>query len=309
MEINKTNESFLSSNGVNRISYFVYRPTENIKGILQISHGMCEHIERYQDFAMFMAQNGFVVYGHDHLGHGHSVKSKEELGYFGEDSGWKYLVEDLYQMSKIARREYPFHKLFLLGHSMGSFIARLYFMKYGKGIDGLILSGTSGGNRMLNMGLMLADIQIRLKGTRHRSDKLQKLMFGSYNRRYPEVRTDSDWISSDPAVVDAYLRDELNTFVFTNAGFRDLMTMLKMGSDDRWARTVPKNIPVFLLSGDMDPVGDYGAGVKKVYDRLLEAGAEDVKIKLYSGGRHEMLNEVNRTDVYYDILNWLLEKL
>lgn len=308
MEVNKINESFLSADGKHRIHYFIYRPEGAVKGVLQISHGMCEHIGRYQDFALFLAQNGFVVYAHDHLGHGQSVQSEGELGFFGEDGGWNYLVEDLHQMTKIAKCEYPFHKFFLLGHSMGSFIARLYFMKYGSQLDGLILSGTSGGNKMLNIGLAFTDMQIRLKGPKHRSDTIQKMMFGSYNRRYQEVRTESDWISRDTSVVDAYRSDPLCTFTFTNAAFKDLLTMLKMVSDERWAFSVPKDVPIYLISGDMDPVGGFGAGVKRVHDRLLEAGVGEVKIKLYPEGRHEMLNETNRTEVYYDLLNWFLEK-
>ena len=220
----------------------------------------------------------------------------------------QYLVDDVYEMTRIARREYPCQKLFLLGHSMGSFIARLYLMKYGKNLSGIILSGTSGGHQLNNIGLAVVDLWIRVRGKRYRSNTLKKMMFGDYNKRYPVTRTPNDWISRDVSVVDAYNRDELNTFVFTAAGFRDLMTMLKMVSDVRWAGAVPKDVPVFLLSGDMDPVGDYGNGVKKVYDRLLDAGVRDVKIKLYPGGRHEMLNEINRDEVYQDILDWLEKK-
>ncbi len=308
MEINRTDESFLSSNGKTRIHYFVYRPSGHVKAVVQISHGMCEHIDRYQHFALYLAENGYVVYGHDHLGHGASVESKNDLGYFGDESGWEYLVEDVYEVTKIARREYPGRKIFLLGHSMGSFIARLYLMKYGKKLSGIILSGTSGGHQLNNVGLAVVDLWIRVRGKRYRSNTLKKMMFGDYNKRYPVIRTPNDWISRDVSVVDAYNKDELNTFVFTAAGFKDLMTMLKMVSDARWADSVPKDVPVFLLSGDMDPVGDYGRGVKKVYDRLLDAGVKDVKIKLYPGGRHEMLNEINRDEVYRDILDWLEEK-
>ena len=309
MNVDKTNETFLSSNGVDRVHYFVYRPTANIKGVLQISHGMCEHIERYQDFAAFLAQNGFVVYAHDHLGHGHTAKDKEHLGYFGDKNGWQYMVEDLYQVTKLARMEYPFHKVFLLGHSMGSFITRLYMMKYGSKVDGVILSGTSGGHQLNNVGLAVVDLWIKVKGPLYRSKTKYKMLFGNYNKRYPHVNTNSDWISRDPLIVESYIKDEYNTFTFTNAGFKDLMTMLKMVSDERWAFAVPKDVPVYLFAGDMDPVGDYGTGVKKVYDRLAKAGVQNLKIKLYPEGRHEMLNEINRREVYYDVLNWMMERI
>lgn len=309
MEINRTDESFLSSDGKTRIHYFVYRPSGAIRAVLQISHGMCEHIGRYEEFALFLAENGYVVYGHDHLGHGGSVASKEDLGYFGENSGWQYLVNDVYRMTKIAAREYPYHKIFLFGHSMGSFIARLYQMKHGEKIGGIILSGTSGGNRLTDVGLAAVELWIKLHGKRYRSNTLKKLMFGDYNKRYISPRTPNDWLSRDVSVVNAYSKDELCAFVFTAAGFKDMLTMLKMVSAESWARSVPKNVPVLLFSGDMDPVGDYGKGVRKVYDRLLDAGVEDVKIKLYPEGRHEMLNELNRKEVYEDILAWLNDRL
>ena len=135
------------------------------------------------------------------------------------------------------------------------------------------------------------------------------MLFGNYNKRYPHVNTNSDWISRDPLIVESYIKDEYNTFTFTNAGFKDLMTMLKMVSDERWAFAVPKDVPVYLFAGDMDPVGDYGTGVKKVYDRLAKAGVQNLKIKLYPEGRHEMLNEINRREVYYDVLNWMMERI
>ena len=308
MIVNRTDESFLSSDGKNRIHYFVYRPSGQIKGVVQISHGMCEHIGRYEDFAAYLSKQGFAVYGHDHLGHGCSAPDKHDLGFFGEDFGWQHLVDDVYEITKIAKREYPMHKIFLIGHSMGSFIARLYFMKYGKNLSGLILSGTSGGNQLNNVGLVLTDFMIKTKGKRHRSKLLKKMMFGNYNKRYSEHRTENDWISRDNEIVDTYNADEYCTFTFTNAAVKDLLTMLKMISDDCWAESVPKEVPVFLLSGDMDPVGDYGKGVKKVYERLRNAGVKEVSLKLYPGGRHEMLNETNRSEVYADILSWLNEK-
>lgn len=182
-------------------------------------------------------------------------------------------------------------------------------MKYGSKVDGVILSGTSGGHQLNNVGLAVVDLWIKVKGPLYRSKTIDKMLFGNYNKRYPHVNTNSDWISRDPLIVESYIKDEYNTFTFTNAGFKDLMTMLKMVSDERWAFAVPKDVPVYLFAGDMDPVGDYGTGVKKVYDRLAKAGVQNLKIKLYPEGRHEMLNEINRREVYYDVLNWMMERI
>jgi len=308
MSINKTEETFLSTNGKTRIHYVTYQPDEAVKGVVQLTHGMCEHIGRYEKFALFLAENGYAVYGHDHLGHGQSVASKEDLGYFGEQDGWKYLVDDLYEMTKIISREYPNRPIFLFGHSMGSFISRLYFAKYGEKLSGIILSGTSGSNPLTGIGLSVVGIWRKTKGDRYRSKTLKKMVFGDYNKRFTSPRTPNDWLSRDPSVVDAYNRDPFSTFIFTVGGFRDLLTMLQKISDKSWASSVPKNIPMFLLSGDMDPVGSYGKGVMEVHDRLLDAGVDEVKIKLYPDGRHEMLNELNRQEVYADILAWLSEK-
>lgn len=304
-EINKTEAYFFSTDGLHRIHYVTYCPVGTVKGVVQLTHGMCDHIGRYDGFALFLAKNGYAVYGHDHLGHGGSVTEPEDFGYFGEQSGWRYLVDDLYEVTKIIQREYPNQPIFLFGHSMGSFVSRLYLSRYGEELSGLILSGTCGKLPAVGAGLSVIKLWIKTRGKRYRSKTLKKMIFGDYNKRLTSPRTPNDWVSRDPAVVDAYNKDPLNTFIFTAVGFRDLLTMMKQISQPHWYESVPKTVPIFLVSGRMDPVGNYGRGIIEVHGRLLDAGVDEVQIKLYPEGRHEMLNELNREEVYADLLAWL----
>ncbi|MBR5001772.1 MAG: lysophospholipase [Firmicutes bacterium] len=304
--------TFASCNGVDTIQYYVYTPEETSSGadfqpraILQISHGMCEFIERYEGFAKFLAEQGIVVFGNDHLGHGSSVKSPEGFGFFAEENGWKHLVDDLRQMTVIMKQRYPGVPVFLLGHSMGSFLARIYISWYAKEIDGAIIMGTSGSNPALPASFPLVKSMIAFKGKRYRSELVRNIAFGTYNKKFKPQKTKNDWLSSDEGVVETYNKDPRCTFIFTLQGFLDLFSMLKFVTDKQWAQMVPANLPVFLVSGAVDPVGQYGKGVREVHDRLALAGVKDLRMKLYEGCRHEILNERNRETVYQDILRWI----
>ena len=303
-EIRTSVIKFKSANGADTVvGRFFEDGAVRPKCILQISHGMCEYIGRYADFAAFMAQNGYAVCGNDHLGHGDTSEGGTD-GYFAPKDGAKAILADLHTMNGLARRRYPGLPVILLGHSMGSFFARLYAATYPQTIDALLLSGTAGPNPLCAAGIFLTDVLGALKGPWYRSQLVNRMAFGQYLKRIPSPRTPYDWISRDEAIVDAYARDAKCTFVFTVSAFHEMLSTLRAVSGAQWAQKLPKDLPVGLFSGDMDPVGDYGRGVQKVAAMLRAAQLADVQLTLYPGARHEVLNETNRAQVYKDMLTW-----
>lgn len=296
--------SFLSSDGTTQISGLAYIPLGKPKGILQISHGMCEYIGRYHRFMADMANNGFIVCGHDHLGHGES-SPEDQYGYFGEKDGYKNLVEDLHRMTLLIKDKFEPLPYFLLGHSMGSFITRLYISQYSEELDGVIICGTGGPNPMSKFGTTLSRLTAAVKGPYHRSSALDRMAFGSFNKKFSPARTSKDWLTRDEAIVDTYLNDKKCMFLFTACGFRDLTTLSTLANQAAWYESLNRSLPMLLISGTMDPVGNYGKGVKKVFDRLKNAGIRDVSLRLYPGARHELLNETNYQEVFDDINTWI----
>lgn len=299
-------KTFPSTNGTDTIHYTIWQSdTVPPKAVVQIVHGMCEYIARYDDFARYLNGLGFLVVGDDHLGHGRTAPTREDLGYFAPKDGYLYMIEDEFALTGIIKELFPGLPYFLLGHSMGSFIARGYLAKHREGLTGAIISGTSGPNPMSGMGVLVAKLIKAFKGERYRSKLIDKLSFGAYNDRYPEKRTKYDWLTRDNAIVDAYAKDPYCTFLFTVSGSLDLMHLLRSISNEAWADAVNKDLPILLISGDMDPVGDYGKGVAKVRDLLKAAGVKDLQMTLYPQGRHEILNEIDRQVVYSDVATWL----
>lgn len=293
-----------AANGKDTICAQIWRDdAEKPRFVLQIVHGMCEYIGRYNGFAEYMVQHGAAVCGNDHTGHGKS-KGKDGYGYFAKKSGDRCLVADVRTMNEIIRKRFPGVPVVMLGHSMGSFICRSYITKYGEELAGIVLSGTAGGNPLSGLGMLLAKTIILFRGEKYRSPFLTKLSFGSYNKRYPEKRTQFDWVSRDCAIVDKYVADEACNYMFTASAYLDLFRLLRSVSGKAWAAKVPTDRPYFVLSGSMDPVGNFGKGVKEVCDLLNAAGVHDLSIKIYEGGRHEMLNETNHLEVYDDLLKW-----
>lgn len=283
---------------------------QQYKAVLQIAHGMEEHMLRYQEFAVFLAQQGFLVCGNDHTGHGRSIEHWEDRGFFGEETdSWKYLVDDMHQVKEIIQRHYPSLPYFLLGHSMGSFLAREFTAEYPTELKGVIYMGTSGGHPLLDAGIFLCDEGVRLKGAKARGYAVNRLAFGAFNLKFLPKRTDYDWLSSDKEAVKNFMEDEQCGFVFTYAGYRELFRMLKQVSGPLWAKKIPKDLPILILSGKNDPVGDYGRGIEKVVAWLRDSGCTMVTAKLYEGGRHELLNEVFRNQVYRYLLKWLHEAM
>lgn len=302
--------SFTSTDNSSRIAYYIWEP-EGIppRALLQISHGMNEYIGRYREFAEYLAGEGILVCGHDHVGHGPGSPD-EALGQIPRATGRATLVEDLRKMSDIIRGRFPGLPLFLLGHSMGSFIARLYIAEHGDTLAGVILSGTGGPGQPTVAGKLLSRLAGIGSGGKRRSALLDRVAFGSYNKRYGEGAAKYAWISSDPGIVEKYTADKYCTsFIFSADAFYTLFDMLGRVSSRAWAARAPGELPILLSSGCDDPVGDYGRGVREVWRRLLSSGVKDLTLKLYPGMRHEILNEVGRGAVYADMLGWMLERL
>ena len=278
-----------------------------LRGVVQLTHGMAEHIERYNGFASFLNGQGYALIAHDQAGHGKSVDENGLEGYFGEASGWDKLIEDMHAVYELGRREFPNALYVLMGHSMGSFLARSYAARRGEDMDAFIFSGTAGKNPALPVAKLIVKSEIKKHGLKGSGEKLDKLAFGSYARAIPGARTAFDWLSRDKTVVDTYIRDPRCGFVFTLGGFRDLFDGLSEIQRKEWALSVPKK-PILVFSGSCDPVGGKNArGPKEVAGALLNAG-HDVVLKIYEGGRHEMLNEFEKDEVYADVLAFL-EKL
>ena len=305
--ITENEYTFLSSNGETPIHVREWVPDCDINGVVQIAHGICEYAGRYEGFARHLASKGFVVAANDHLGHGQSVLSEEDLGYFGPLGSWELVVEDIERLRALTAEKWPEAPYFLLGHSMGSFLTRTYLIRHPEApLSGVILSGTGQPPAaVLAGGRMLCDADVLKNGPRHRSLNISGMAFGSYNKGIEPRRTPYDWICRDEAVVDAYAADPLCTFVPTSSLFREMLSGLATVGSLHEVSAMRKDLPLILMSGDADPVGGRGVQVAKVYSLLVRAGCKDVAYKFYPGARHEILNETNRADVYKDILDWL----
>lgn len=303
--------SFTSSDLKTPIHVHEWVPDCDINGVIQIAHGVSEYIERYERFARFMAAKGFVVVGNDHLGHGKSVLSEDDRGWFALSDGWMKVVVDMDTLRTQTARKYPGVPYFLFGHSMGSFLTRTYLCRYVDApLTGVILSGTGQNPAAIIMaGALACDAEMLRLGPKGRSETVNKLAFGAYNKEFEPARTPFDWLSRDEAMVDKYVNDPLCGFNCTVTLYRDMMFGLKYISERRNLNKMNKDLPVYLMSGDKDPVGANGLGVVKTYSMFLKAGMKDVKYKLYPDGRHEMLNEINRDEVMRDIADWVFSKI
>lgn len=275
-----------------------------VTAVFQILHGMAEHSARYEAFAAYLCGQGFAVFANDHIGHGRSVADDGELGYFGEEDGWKAFAQDAKALTDLARTAYPGLPVIVFGHSMGSFAARYYTELYGSELDGAVFCGTSGENPAAAMAVSLANFVTRRRGSHYRSEFINRLAFGSYNKKCGKPRTAFDWLTREQGIVDRYINDPRCGFLFTAAGYRDLFSLLKHVSAPQWYQKVPYPLPILLTSGEMDPVGDYGKGVRQVCRDLKKTGHGDVTLKLYPEDRHEILNEIDREAVYADIAAW-----
>ncbi len=281
-----------------------------VKGLVQIAHGMAETAARYERFAEVLTRNGYAVYANDHRGHGKTAGSLENVGYLAVKDGLELLVNDMHQLSTMILNEYPTLPLFLFGHSMGSFAAQRYIMLYGDGLKGVILSGSNGSQPLLHkIGFFISKCEVKKRGRKTKSHKMNRLSFGSYNKAFKPNRTEFDWLSRDNEEVDKYISDPYCGNVFTAGFFYDFMKFFKIIDEEKNMELLPTNLPIYLFSGDKDPVGNYGKGVTKLFYAYKKYGIKDITMKLYSGGRHESLNEINRDEVMTNVVKWLDQKV
>lgn len=286
---------------------WLYQPaTEQIRGIIQICHGMTEHMGRYHEFMRYLARSGYIVCGADHPGHGRSAVNGH--GFFAPENGNLLLVENQYLFSRIMQKEFPGYPLILFGHSMGSFAARIYAAKYPSVLAGLILSGTGRGHFFLDAAIASARYSVRRHGPRHIDKKLDQFVFGMFNRPFASEHPHSGWLSRDMEQVRLYCNDPACNFTFTVSALRDLLLLVRASNQKNCFSSASKDLHLLVFSGSQDPVGEQGKGVRQVYEHYVAAGVHDAQLNLYEGGRHEMLNEVNRCQVYQDILRWLNQR-
>ncbi|MBN1470229.1 MAG: lysophospholipase [Syntrophaceae bacterium] len=291
-----------------QIFTYKWKPNEDsaVKGLIQIAHGMAEHAARYERFAEALTKAGYAVYANDHRGHGKTADSLNNLGYFADENGWEKVVDDMHTLTGIIKKENPNKPFFLFGHSMGSFLARHYSMLYGNELSGLILSGTGGDPGAIGkIGLFIAKMDAKIHDRKAKSNIMNKLSFGAFNNTFQPNRTDYDWLSRDNSEVDKYINDPWCGAVFTAGFFCDMLRGIGYINRKENITRIPKNLPVYIFSGAKDPVGGNTKGVKQVYNALKNAGIGDVTLKFYEDGRHEMLNEINREEVFRDVIGWL----
>ena len=299
---------FKSSDKKNAIHAVKWIPKSKPKYILQIAHGMAEHVMRYEHFAKFLNDNGFLVCGEDHIGHGKTPKNKEDFGYCETLDGHKYVVRDMKKLHDIIHKDYPNTPYFLLGHSMGSFLCREYIETFGNTLDGAIVMGT-GQQPAIALGFakFLCRFISIFRGWKHRSKLIDSISIGGYNKRFKPIVTGHEWLCRDSSQADRYQNDPYCGYVFTLNGFYNMFDLMSFIRKRKNVHKIPKKLPIFICAGDQDPVGNYGKAPKAVHKSFVDAGIKDVVLKLYKDDRHEILNELDQDQVYSDILNWLLE--
>lgn len=299
-----------SSDGIHTLAGRVYRPVGDVRGLFHVVHGMTEHIARYDALFRHMANEGYLCFGYDHLGHGATVRNAGELGYVADRDGWRRLAEDVSVFADAVETRYadlwagikkpPYC---LMGHSMGSFIVRTSAYLYRKP-DKLVVMGTGGRNPASGVGLAVIRLIRFFRGGHAVSPAVDRLAFGGYNKRFAAEHDPYAWLTRDRAARDLYRSDPLCTFKFSLSAMQDLVTLNRVSNSAGCMASLADGLPILLVSGDNDPVGAYGRGVTDVYNRLRKRGA-DVRIKLYPGARHEILNDTCRDEVVKDIQAFL----
>ncbi|MCI8469611.1 MAG: alpha/beta hydrolase [Eggerthellaceae bacterium] len=307
----RVESTFTSSDGATAVRCVTWEPRDvaggaQPRGIVQLVHGMAEHIGRYDDFARFLAANGYVACGHDHLGHGDSVAAPDDRGILPAHGGADLLVADVGLLRARMQERFPGVPYYLFGHSMGSLVTRVYIASHGAGLAGAVICGTSNPPLIASRaGNLLARAVAAVRGDDARSKLLHSLTDGAFARAIPDARTPFDWLSRDPAVADAFIADEAAGAMFSAGAYATLTELAKRAGSPQAYAGVPKDLPVLYIAGDADPVGDEGKGVTRSADDLRAAGVADVTLTLYGGMRHEILNEIGHEEVYADVLAWL----
>lgn len=297
------------SKGAGSIHACKWTPEGEPRAVLQIVHGIAEFVERYDDFANFLTSHGFVVVAEDHMGHGQSINGDGIQGYF--HGGWFTAIEDTMQLMKDTQKEYPNLPYVLFGHSMGSFMARTILCKYpDSGIRAAIICGTGWQPKAALPALIKVVEAICKKNDETKpNEKLQNMVFGSYNKKVEHPRTPYDWLTRDAKIVDAYIEHPLCGFTASCGLLREMMKGIHFIEQPMNLAAMRKDLPVFFIAGGDDPVGPYGKGVQKCVEVFRKAGMTDVSVHIYPLCRHEILNEINKEEVYEDVLNWIQSKL
>ena len=312
-KITKETFQFLSKDGKTKIHAVKWLPKNGrVRAIMQISHGMIEYIERYDEFACYLAERGFLVVGHDHLGHGASVSDESEWGYFTAKKPSETVVADIYQVTRILRSQYSDCPYFILGHSMGSFLLRRYLTLHSEDVTGAVICGTGSQPDLLTgFGMVVCRLFTLLRGGHYRSRFVTDTAFGKAYAQFDLTGTDASnsWLSKNEESVRAYYNDPRCPYLFTVNGYYGLLSTIRYANQAKHIRKIRKNLPVFFISGEDDPVGNLGEGVKKAYAQYRQAGMRDVKIKLYPNDRHEILQETDREQVFEDIYQWCKKKM
>ena len=304
-----SNFTFLSNDGKTAVHAVKWTPDSGeYTAILQITHGMVEFIERYIPFAEFLTIKGYMVVGHDHIGHGQSVVTQEDWGYFCEGNPSDIVVEDMHKLRTLIQEENPGVPYFMLGHSMGSFMLRKYLAAHNENLRGAIIMGTGFiPENMTSLALKLTAVVAKLRGSRHRSKLIQSLAFGADYKGFDMTgeHPENSWLTKDVDIVKAYYNEPRCTFMFTVNGYKGLFEAVNFSCNPENAAKIPKKLPLFIVSGEQDPVGGLGKGVKDVYDMYKETGMHDLTYKLYENDRHEILNETDKQVVFEDLLAWM----
>lgn len=295
-----------SAGGETSVHACIWRPDGDIKGVVQIIHGMSEYAARYAPFAEFLAVNGYLVCANDHQGHGQSVKSDEDLGWFNSARSTDAVLADIRALHLAVKEQVADKPYFIIGHSMGSFFCRKYISLYGAELKGAVIVGSGFKDKLtLNSALLFVRLNALFFGWRNRSKFIKNLAFGGYNKKFKPARTENDWLSKNNQNVDEYDADDRCGFMFTNNGYSVLFKIIKEACSAKTISAVPKDLSVYFIAGGDDPVGDYGKGVVKAKEKFVKAGVKDVSITLYDGHRHEILNDDCKDDVYKDVLNFI----
>lgn len=305
----KYTEKIASTDSKNNLNVIIWETEKEPIGVLQIVHGMAEYIDRYDNFAKYMTEQGFNVIGHDHLGHGHSVSDEHDYGFFAEENGDKIIIEDMHSVTQYAREKWEELPNFILGHSMGSFCLRQYLTKYSNDVFGAIIMGTGWiPSAAALLGKTIATNTCKSKGSHTVNPLLIKLTLEPYNKPFAPARTNCDWLSRDEKQVDLYVNDKLCGFDFTAGAYKDFFTILEKIAKNRQLIGMRKSLPILITSGSVDPVGGKKA-CEKLNAQYKRCGIDDVTLKLWENDRHEILNELDKSDVYRYIYNWLKSKI
>lgn len=302
----KTEFYYPSADGKTKIHALEWIPEKEPIGILQIMHGVTEYVLRYEDLAEYLTDKGFVVVGNDHLGNGKSIAEGAKPMYFGPKGSWQWVVKDVLTLQKMTKEKYPELPYYMLGFSLGSFVLRTYLIDYPGNLDGAIIMGTGQMAPVaIKIGKFMANKEAKKAGEENSTPAIHQLTFGTYNKIFAPNRTEYDWLCSNEKALDEYIEDPQRGGDFSAGLFRELLDGMLYSSNVKNIKKMDKNLPILLISGEKDPVGDCGKGVKLTKKALEKAGVKDISVKMYPGLRHDILHEEEKDQIYADIYNWL----